>query len=288
LSRIHPDTHVGAVRLRVADLDRVADFYERAIGLRALGRSADLARLGAEGDPLVELVAAPDAPPRPRGTTGLFHQAILVPNRAELARALRRVVEAGERLGGASDHLVSEALYLSDPEGNGIEIYRDRPREEWRSSDGEIEMATLPLDLESLLGELEGDGGEPMPPDTRIGHVHLNVSDLDAAEAFYAGPLGFDVTVRSYPGALFVSAGGYHHHVGLNTWAGEGAPPPPPGSLGLERFELVLPDADALDAVARRLEAAGVEFDRREEALELEDPSGNGLLLRTTGATLVS
>jgi catechol 2,3-dioxygenase len=286
-ARIHPDTRVGAVRLRVADVDRVAGFYERAIGLRAIERTAELARLGAGGDALVELVAAPGAPPRPPGTTGLFHLAILVPSRAELARALRRVAEAGERLGGASDHLVSEALYLSDPEGNGIEIYRDRAREEWRRSNGDIEMATLPLDVESLIGELRGDGEpRPAPPDTRIGHVHLNVSDLADAEAFYVGALGFDVTVRGYPGALFVSAGGYHHHIGLNTWAGEGAPPSPPGSRGLVRFELVLPDAEALDGAARRLESAGVPAERRNGGLELADPSGNGLLLRTTGATL--
>jgi catechol 2,3-dioxygenase len=286
-ARIHPDTRVGAVRLRVADLDRVTDYYERAIGLRALERSPELVRLGADGDAIVELVAALDAPPRPPSTTGLFHQAILVPNRAELARALRRVVEAGERLSGASDHLVSEALYLSDPEGNGIEIYSDRPRDEWRRSNGEIEMATLPLDVQGLIGELDGEGERgPMPPGTRMGHVHLNVADMDSAEAFYAGALGFDVTVRSYPGALFVSAGGYHHHVGLNTWAGEGAPTPPSGSRGLDRFELVLPDAGALDAVARRVEAAGIEADRRDAALELADPSGNGILLRTAGATL--
>jgi catechol 2,3-dioxygenase len=290
LERIHPDTRVGAVRLRVADLDRVTDFYERAIGLGTLGRSGDLVRLGAGDRSVVELVGVPDASARPPRTTGLFHLAILVPDRAELARAIHRVTGAGWRLSGASDHLVSEALYLADPEGNGIEIYRDRPREEWRRTDGQIEMATLPLDLDSVLGELGGAEAEPGPAadGTRIGHVHLNVADLDAAEAFYAGALGFDVTVRSYPGALFVSAGGYHHHIGLNTWAGEGMPPPPPGSRGLDRFELVLPDAEALAAIERRLEATGIDVRREAAGIGVADPSGNSLLLRTGGGTLVA
>jgi catechol 2,3-dioxygenase len=290
LERIHPDTRVGAVRLRAADLDRVTDFYERAIGLGTPGRFGDLVALGAGESSMVELVGAPDAPPRPPRTTGLFHLAILVPDRAELARALRRVTDAGWRFSGASDHLVSEALYLADPEGNGIEIYRDRPREEWRRTDGQIEMATLPLDLESVLGELDGAETEPGPiaDGTRIGHVHLNVADLDAAEAFYVEVLGFDVTVRGYPGALFVSTGGYHHHVGINTWAGEGAPAPPPASRGLDRFELLLPDDESLAAVERRLDAAGVESVRDSDGLRLADPSGNGLLLRTGGGTLLA
>ena len=203
----------------------------------------------ASDTPVVELVGDPDAPPRPRGTSGLFHLAILVPGRPDLARALQRVAEAGWRLTGASDHLVSEALYLSDPEGNGIELYRDRPREQWPVRDGVLQMDTLPLDLDGVLGELRReDASAGMPPGTRIGHVHLNVGDLAAAEAFYSGALGFDVTVRGYPGALFVSAGGYHHHLGLNTWAGEGVPPPPSGSRGLREFEIVLPNT----RVARR------------------------------------
>src|SRR5262249_17342915 len=155
---------------------------------------------------------------------------------AELARALERVARAGWAFTGASDHLVSEALYLRDPEGNGIEIYRDRPRDEWRRVDGDIEMATLPLDLAGLMAEAPEDPEAGMPAGPRRGHVHLQVADLVAAEAFSHGVLGFDVTVRSSPGALFLSAGGYHHHVGLNTWAGEGIPAPPPGARGLRSF----------------------------------------------------
>ena len=277
-----PDTSLGPVRLNAGDAGPLAAFYEQTVGLRPLGTSNGVAALGAEeGKPLVELVPTPDAPLRRPGTTGLFHLAILVPSRLELARALRRVSESGWRLTGASDHLVSEALYLRDPEGNGIEIYRDRDREEWRRVGGEIEMDTLPLDLEGVLSELAGEDARPgaMPPGTRIGHVHLNVADIPASEAFYRDALGFDVTVRSYPGALFVSAGGYHHHVGLNTWFGEGAPPPPPGARGLECFEVVLPRAADLEATERRLAGQGVETHRTDEGVLTADPSGNRMLL---------
>lgn len=271
----------GAVRLRVADLARVREFYERAIGLQPLDRSDDVATLGSEEIAAVELVARPDATPRPPRTSGLFHLAILVPDRAELARALVGIASAGGRLSGASDHLVSEALYVSDPEGNGVEIYRDRPRSEWRYENGEIQMSTLPLDLDALLADGREDepGAAAMPAGTRIGHVHLNVTDLDEAQAFYSGVLGFDVTVRTYPGALFFSSGGYHHHIGVNTWAGPGAPAPPDGSRGLEWFELIVDDLAELE---ERLQGAGVGLERVPEGLRTSDPSGNGLLL--TGA----
>jgi catechol 2,3-dioxygenase len=228
------------VRLRVADQSALAAFYGRVVGLRELDRDDGVVALGVEGgEPLVELLAAPGAPPRPPRSPGLFHLALLVPGRADLARALRRVADAGWRLTGASDHLVSEALYLRDPEGNGIELYRDRPRAEWPRIGDEIEMATLPLDLESLLAEPGSDEAAPAMPDgTTMGHVHLEVGDLTAAEPFYSGELGMDVVVRSYPGALFLSYGGYHHHVGLNTWLAAGSPPPPADSLGLAHYEL--------------------------------------------------
>jgi len=214
------DAALGAIDLTVADVDRARTFYEQTIGLKALERSADVVRLGADGAAVVELTSDPAAPARPRGTTGLFHLAILLASRVELARALRRIADSGWRLGGASDHLVSEALYLSDPEGNGIEIYRDRPREEWPFEDGKLQMATLPLDVEGLLGELEHAEGAPngIGAQTRLGHVHLQVAELDAAARFYRDLLGFEVTVEHYPGALFLSYGGYHHHIGLNTW----------------------------------------------------------------------
>jgi catechol 2,3-dioxygenase len=280
-SRIDPATEIGAVGLTVADLEPVQHFYERAIGLEALDRSGDNVKLGAGGKTLVELFGDPDAPPRPPGTTGLFHLAILVPTRLDLAHALRRVADEGWHFTGASDHLVSEALYLNDPEGNGIEIYRDRPRDEWSYKDGELEMATLPLDLDSLLAELDSEpDGERMPDDTRIGHVHLNVAELPAAEAFYGDGLGLDVTVRGYPGALFMSAGDYHHHVGLNTWAGEGAPPPPAGARGLVWFEVVVPSPGELERVEHRLREAGLATEATDSGLIAVDPSQNRVLTR--------
>ncbi len=282
---IDPKTSLGAVSLTVADLDRVCSFYEQKIGLQTLQREEGEAVLGSGNAALVRLISDTAAPPRPAGTTGLFHLAILVPDRAELARSLRRVTEAGWRFTGAADHFVSEALYLDDPEGNGIEIYRDRPQQEWEMVSGELKMGTVPLDLDGVLAAASADGAAAQLADgTRMGHVHLNVADLGEAESFYCGLLGFEVTVRSYPGALFVSAGGYHHHFGLNTWAGEGAPAPPPGSRGLRSFEVVLPGPRPLEDVAERLLAAGVRTADRDGALEVADPFGNRVLLRSDPA----
>jgi catechol 2,3-dioxygenase len=282
---IPPDTHIGKVRLRVSDIDDLTAFYERVVGLGAAERDGDVVRLGPEGgEPLIELVSAPGAPAAPSFSTGLFHLAILVPDRVELARSLHRVASTGWRLTGASDHLVSEALYLRDPEGSGIEIYRDRPREEWNRDNGELRMATLPLDLQGVLDELgdEGEATSGMPAATTMGHVHLQVADIPAAEGFYNGALGLDVMVRSYPGALFLAAGGYHHHLGLNTWQSQDAPPPPEGALGLDRYELVLPDASDVDAAAERLGESGDPV-RVEEGVLATDPSGNRVLLTARG-----
>ena len=279
---IDPASTLGAVRLVAGDIDLLQDYYERAIGLRTLEREHGLVRLGArDGAPLVELIGDPAAPVRPPRTTGLFHLALLVPSRAELARAIRRVVDAGRRFHGASDHLVSEAMYLSDPEGNGIELYRDRPRSEWSYEGESIAMATIALDLDAVMAELPDGADHGMAPETILGHVHLNVADIPAAEAFYRGVLGFDVTVRGYPGALFLSDGGYHHHLGLNTWNGAGAPAPPAGARGLESFEVVLPGAAALDEVRGRIDAAGLASEPRDGGLAVADPSGNRVVLRT-------
>jgi catechol 2,3-dioxygenase len=280
---IDPATTVGKVTLAVRDLDTVERFYLDTIGLERLNRSDGSATVGVRGQPLVELVGRPEARPRPRRSTGLYHLAILVPDRRELAYALRRLVAARWRLVGAADHLVSEALYLEDPEGNGIEIYRDRPRDEWRRDGDEIAMATLPLDLQSLFDEVEGESdlSATVATDTRMGHVHLHVADLVAAERFYGSLLGFDVTARGYPGALFMSAGGYHHHLGLNTWAGEGAPAPPPGSAGLVRYEVVLPTTEDVEAAVARVRAGGGWVKPIADAVLLRDPSHNELSLRT-------
>ena len=274
-------TALGPVRLRVADLDAMAAFYRRVVGLHDLGPAEGVARLGTlAGDPVVELVGDPSAPPRPPRSTGLFHLAVLLPTRADLAQAVHRVPGAGWAFSGASDHLVSEALYLDDPEGNGIEIYRDRPREEWEYRDGELAMATLPIDLDGVLGALDpGAADEGVPDGTVIGHVHLQVRDIPEAEAFHHGVIGFDPVVRGYPGALFLSAGGYHHHLGLNTWGTRGAPAPPPGARGLDRYRVTLPSAADVDAVAGRLADAGHEVSAQEGGVSALDPSGNRVVL---------
>lgn len=282
---IAPTTAIGPVRLAVADPAGVRAFYEQALGLSASGDpDDDVVALGpVGGEPLVELVARADAPPRASRSSGLFHLAILLPTRADLARSLRRVAAARAPLHGASDHLVSEALYLADPEGNGIELYRDRPRQEWtRTEGGELRMATLPLDLDDLLAEPPERDGEdaPMPAAARMGHIHLQVGDLAAAEAFYSGLLGFEATVRGYPGALFLAAGGYHHHVGLNVWSSAGGPPNAPGSRGLAHFTIELPQAAEVERIAARLAQAGVATEDRNGGLLTADPFGNGILLR--------
>ena len=280
MTSLPADTRLGAIRLRAGDVDRLRAFYETTIGLELLGADDGVTALGVDGRPLVELVPGPDAPARAARSTGLFHLALLVPTRADLARTLRRVEAAGWPLSGASDHLVSEALYLADPESNGIELYRDRPRDDWPLLGGTVEMATLPLDLRELLGEPGGETADAsMPAGTTLGHVHLQVAELGDSERFWVDALGFDVTVRSYPGALFTSAGGYHHHVGLNTWAGVGAPPPPPGARGLVRFEVVVPDETTLAEVAERLARVGP-VDRVDGGVTAADPAGNAVLVR--------
>ena len=281
---LDPDTSVGAVRLTVPDPERSREFYERAIGLRAVELEDGAIGLGvAGGPPLVELHGDASAPPLDPRTPGLFHLAIVLPTRPDLARALARLADARVPLSGASDHLVSEALYLSDPDGNGIELYRDRPREQWPVRDGVLQMATLPLDLDSVIGELRdrNDLSPVAPSGTRVGHVHLQVSDPAEAERFYSGLLGFEVTVRGYPGALFVSAGGYHHHIGLNTWHSAGSPPAAPGALGLRSFEIALPNDEELERVLARLRAAGVEPAVTAAGPQVRDPFGNAVRLRT-------
>jgi catechol 2,3-dioxygenase len=279
---IHPDTIIGTVALTVSDLSRSTEFYERAVGLRASDRDDGSVALSDEGGhTLVTLHGDSSAPKLDRRAIGLYHLAVLLPTRVDLAFAVARLVEARWPLDGASDHLVSEALYLSDPDGNGIELYHDRPREQWRLRDGQLEMATLPLDLDSLVGELSQatEGQRRAPAGTTIGHVHLQVAEIPDAEAFYYGVLGFDVTVRTYPGALFVSAGGYHHHLGLNTWHSRGSGPPAAGAVGLREFEVVLPSRADLGAVLERVRVAGVAAIERNDSAVVSDPSGNRIVL---------
>ncbi|GLK78240.1 catechol-2,3-dioxygenase [Methylopila jiangsuensis] len=270
---------LGVAELAVSSLPRSVAFYERVVGLRRLSQEPGVAELGGTGGPAVlRLVERPGAAPKPREAAGLFHVAILLPERRNLAITLARLVRERLRI-GASDHLVSEALYLDDPDGNGIEIYRDRPRGEWTYRAGEIAMATEPLDAEALLDLLAPgvDLDAAQPAGTRVGHIHLQVGDLAAARAFWIDAIGFEPTT-TYPGAVFMSAGGYHHHLAANVWASRGRGPAPEGSTGLLSFEAILPDAAAVEALATRLDARGVAYQRDEDALRVADPWGTTIV----------
>jgi catechol 2,3-dioxygenase len=287
---IDPELRIGSVRLAVSDLSRSADFYERVLGLPLISRGADSTLLGPDSEhPLLALTALADPTPVPSGNTGLFHVAWLHPSRAALAGTVRRIV--GERwlLDGASDHGVSEALYLSDPDGLGIEIYVDRPRELWeRPADGHgVKMVTLPLDLDNLLAE-SAEASVTMGADTAIGHVHLKVSDVPRAVAFYRDALGFDEQAR-LPSAGFLSAGDYHHHVGVNSWQSQGGRPAPDSAPGLRRIDVELSDAEALDALESRLaedQADGSPAPAREAdgRLAVRDPDGHALVFKDPSA----
>ncbi|MCG5237014.1 VOC family protein [Xanthobacter oligotrophicus] len=268
---------LGAVTLSSRDPERLIPFYRDGVGLDVLS-TGETTVLGAGGRPLVEIARRPDAARAAVRAPGLFHMAIRVPDRASLAARLLALHHMGLRM-GASDHLVSEALYVDDPDGNGIEIYRDRPADEWpRSADGTIAMATLPLDLNDLAREAP-PAAQPAPAGTDMGHVHLKVSDLDAARRFWVDTVGLTIMAR-YPGALFVSADGYHHHLGLNTWQSSGAPAPAAGTAGLDHFTVRLPLA-SIEALGQRLAAAGVAFAALEGGgLTVRDPSGNTAVFR--------
>jgi len=279
---IDPATSVGPVHLTVADLDRSLAFYQQALELGPRERGGGVASLGTEERELLALHEEPGARPV-HGHTGLFHYALLLPERLELARWLAHAARAGVPLTGMSDHLVSEAVYLRDPDGHGIEVYSDRPRDEWPRDGDRVRMATLPLDTDSLLGVLDGSEFEGLPARTRMGHVHLHVADIDETEAFYRDVLGFDVMARLGDQATFLSAGGYHHHVGANTWAGPGATPPPPASAALRHATVVLPDAAERDRVVGRVADAGGEPEALDGGVLVRDPSQNALLLAAGG-----
>jgi catechol 2,3-dioxygenase len=276
MASIAPQTTVGAVHLTVADLDRSERWYAHALGLDA-ARDDGMARLSVGGSELLVLYEERGAQPV-RGHTGLYHYALLVPERSDLARWLAHVAQERIPLTGLSDHFVSEAIYLRDPDGHGIEIYRDRPRERWEHVGNTIRMGVEPLDVEDLLSA-SGGGTALVPAGTRMGHVHLHVADLGAAAAFYRDALGFDEMARLGDQALFLSAGGYHHHIGTNTWAGHGATPPPPGSAALRHATIVLPDAAERDRVAGRAADAGAEPVEVAGDILVRDPSENALLL---------
>jgi catechol 2,3-dioxygenase len=276
---IAPETRIGPVHLTVSDLARSLDYYETAIGLRVLERDDGRATLGVDA-PLLALVEEPGALPS-TGYTGLFHFALRVPDRKSLARWLAHAAAERVPLTGLSDHVVSEALYLRDPDHHGIEIYRDRPRADWQGRVREL-MTTIPLDVDDLLGELPAPPASDfagLPEGTDMGHVHLCVASIPETVDFYRDVLGFDVTAQVGEAAAFLSAGGYHHHVGANTWESRGAPPPPPRSAALRLATIVLPDPEERDRVVGRVADLGEEPEARPEGVVVRDPSRNALLL---------
>jgi len=278
--RLPAETRLGRVVLQIAELERSVAYYTTVLGFRVLERTPSVAILGAaDGVPLVELHALAGAQPATRrARLGLYHFAILLPDRASLGRFVSHL----DRLGayaGASDHLVSEALYLTDPDGLGIEVYADRPRESWVVRGREIVMATEPLDLADLMRAGGTEQWSGLPRGTTVGHVHLHVGDLQAAASFYHHGLGLDAVVTGYPGALFLSAGGYHHHLGLNTWAGPDAAPPGPADARLLEWTIELPSAAEADAAAASLERAGHAAERSGSAWMARDPWGTPVRL---------
>ena len=271
--KLPDDARLGVVALNARDLQGLVAFYADTLGMALLQEEEQGVLLGAGERPLLRLVHRPNGPARLPRSSGLYHFAILLPSRRDLAETLWRLAGRHVEFQGFSDHLVSEAIYLADPEGNGIELYRDRPRAEWPYRGDALQMATLPLDTDDLLAEADGPA-EALAGGTTIGHVHLHVGDLARAEAFYRSVIGFDLVLRYGPSAAFLSAGGYHHHLGLNVWAGRDVPSPPDDSPGLRWYELLLPDEAALMALLERARAAGLSPESDGEAYFLPEPAG--------------
>lgn len=270
---------IQRVTLQVADLQRSLAFYVNLMGFTVLAQDHSTAKLSVEGynDPLMILRERPGAIRKPPRTTGLYHVAVLLPSRYELARLFLRLHQSDWPFQGFSDHAVSEAIYLPDPDGNGLELYVDRPRDEWKMENGQVRMTTERLDIQGLLSELDSedpDAAATLPEGTIIGHVHLHVDHLETAEDFYVGLLGFSVMQRSYPGALFIASDEYHHHLGLNVWAGEGAPHPPEDAVGLKGLSLCVPNAQEPQAVIDRLRRAGVSVAEQANGWVTSDPNG--------------
>ena len=272
-----PLTFVGNVNLKVQNLEHSLLFYKEVVGFKVLEQTDRTASLTADGKTvLLNLEQPEDIVPKTGRTTGLYHFALLLPERADLANIVQHFSEIGLRI-GSSDHLVSEALYFSDPDGNGIEIYTDRPASDWNWTNNEVNMAVDPLDFNDLLSIKRDHPWNGLPAQTVMGHIHLQVSELAKTEEFYTKGLGFDVVCRYGHQALFISTGNYHHHIGLNTWNGVGAPPPAANSAGLEFYTLMLPNKEKRKEIVERLKSIGAPVS---EGFMTEDPSGNRILLQ--------
>jgi catechol 2,3-dioxygenase len=282
--RLPDAARLGRVRLQVADLGRSVEWYERVLGFSVLERSASDASLTAhdESRALVELHEKKGVRPMPkRGLLGLYHYALLLPDRAALGRFIAHIADLGVRA-GMSDHFVSEAVYIDDPDGLGIEVYCDRPRDRWTHADRQLTMATLPLDAPAVVAAAEGQPWTGMPAGTVVGHVHLFVGDIEKAAAFYHDLVGFDKIVWSYPGALFMSAGGYHHHLGTNIWAAQ-SPPASDDDARLLEWEIVVPSRVDVDAVRASVQGGGVPVTIHEHSIVVRDPWGTAVRVRTAG-----
>jgi len=278
--RLPEETHIGKVTLQVSDLKRSIAYYEKVLGLRVIDKKQKSAQLGPMGEDVVILELNEKAGVRQvarRGLLGLYHFAVLLPDRASLGSFIVHLSEIGA-YAGMSDHFVSEAVYLTDPDGLGIEVYADRPRTSWVVEDKQLAMTTKPLNVNDVVAAAEGKKWNGAPKGTRIGHVHFYVGDIDDAAEFYHKGLGLDKIVWSYPGALFMSAGGYHHHVGVNTWA-QGSPVATEDDAKLVDWELRLPDAESIDAAAKSLEDAGFDVTRDANAATARDKWGIQLRL---------
>ena len=273
---------LGPVHLTVTDLDRSIRYYEHSIGLRPAERDGPVATLRAGTEEVLVLSEEPGARPAGRHA-GLYHFALLHPSRLELARAAQRLADTRTPISGASDHKISEAIYLPDPDGNGIELAADRSREHWGDlSDPTALGGPTPLDLQGLLAMVEDAPVQPeVSPELRVGHLHLHVGDVERALEFWRDLIGFEVMTR-FPSAAFIAAGGYHHHLGLNTWRGEGVPPAPADTVGLRHWTLRLGDPDAVDAVRARLAAAGAPVEQRPDGVLTRDPWNNAALLTSS------
>jgi catechol 2,3-dioxygenase len=274
--RLPDATHVGRVRLQVSDLHRSLAYYEQVLGFRVYAATADTATLGPHGGehPLVSLQTRSGVVPARRGAFGLYHFAVLLPERAALGRFAAHLSALGVRVGMA-DHLVSESLYLRDPDGLGIEVYADRPRRTWRHQGRELLMATERLDIGNVIASAGGRVWHGIPTGTTIGHMHLHVGSLDYAAAFYHAVLGFDKTVWSYPGALFLAAGGYHHHLGTNVWSP--GPHATEDEARLVEWELVVPSDNDVSAVANSLRGSGYVGEHTADGYSTADPWGTRL-----------
>jgi len=283
MNAIDAQLKLGAVSLSVADVNRSLDYYQSRIGLHILARENGEISLGVGETILLNLHHQPGAQIA-RRMTGLYHFALLLPSRFALAQTLHHLIETQTPMVGAADHLVSEALYLTDPDGHGIEIYRDRPRSQWYNAQGILEMGTLALDAEGILSERNSNTPrwDGLPVETVMGHVHLHVADLKAANHFYVEVLGFDQPRFSMqiPSAIFINAGGYHHTLGLNIWAGVGAPPPTSENARLLSFEMIFSDMDQLDHARQRLDEAGFSHQQQTQGWLVRDPSQNPILMR--------